>query len=300
MIRVFFGENSFALERALTAARRDFSGTPESYDGALLNPHDLPNLLMGATLFADKRLVIIRGLSENTDAWKALPVWLERVSDDITLVLVETKLDKRTTEYRALQAHAELREFKAMNDRDTAAAAAWVIGEAENIGFTMTRAEADFLVRRVGVNQWELFHALQVLEVADDSSRQAIEHFIDARPSENIFSLLETALSGNAKRTSDMLKTLALTEDPYMLLGLVSSQAIQVAAFALADPKDNPAKDFAVSPYSASNYQNVGRRAGKAGVHKLVTALAEADADIKLSKAEPWLLIERALLSVSH
>lgn len=47
---------------------------------------------MGVSLFATKRLIVIRGLSENKVIWPVFGDWLPKVSDDIHLVLIERRL----------------------------------------------------------------------------------------------------------------------------------------------------------------------------------------------------------------
>lgn len=113
MITLLTGENGFEIERALKRIVTDFEGTPEKIDGSELELRQVPDLLMGVSLFADKRLLIIKNLSENKAVWADFGDWLERVSDDIHLVLVEPKPDKRTRTYKDLQKAAEVKEFKA-------------------------------------------------------------------------------------------------------------------------------------------------------------------------------------------
>jgi DNA polymerase III delta subunit len=118
MITLLTGENSFENERALQRLVAASTVSIERVDGASLEMKQLPDLLMGATLFADKRLVVIRNLSENKSLWNDFGTWLPRVSDDIHLVLVEPKPDKRTKTYKDLQKVASIQESKAWTDRD--------------------------------------------------------------------------------------------------------------------------------------------------------------------------------------
>jgi DNA polymerase III delta subunit len=67
-----------------------------------------------------------------------------------------------------------------------------------------------------------------------------------------------------------------------------------------ADESANPAKDFGVHPFVASKLTRHGKRLGKARVGQIVELFAKTDADMKRSKAEPWLLIERTLLETAQ
>jgi DNA polymerase III delta subunit len=96
-----------------------------------------------------------------------------------------------------------------------------------------------------------------------------------------------------------MVRTLELTEDPYRLFALLSSQAFQLTAVALSGPEDAVARDFGVHPYAVSQLSKVAKKYGRSGTKKIIRIFARADDDMKLSRADPWLLIERALIQVS-
>lgn len=299
MITFIIGENTFESERAVAAIVARFNGVAERVDGSTLDLKQLPDLLMGATLFADKRLVIIKNLSENKDVWANFSDWLPRISDDIELVLAETKPDKRTVAYKELKKIAKVIEFPGWTDHDVAKAEKWVLEEAKQLKFILDTKCAQLLVRRVGLDQWQLFHALEKLALVDTVTAEVVESLIDANPAENVFNLFDAALRGNGVKVTEMVRTLELTEDPYRLFALLSGQAFQLAAIVAAGPSDNVAKDFGVNPYGVSKLESSARHLGRGGVRKIIKAFAEADDDMKLSRAEPWLLIERVLMKIT-
>lgn len=300
MIILLTGENTFERERFLQGLVASFEGTAERIDGSSVTPGRLPDLLSGATLFAEKRLVIIKELSENTSLWTAFDDFLPRVSDDVTLVLVENKPDKRTKTYKSLQKIADIHEFPAWGERDSAKAEQWVVKEASAQGTSISPADSRFLVQRVGTDQWQLFHSLEKLAVTGRADRQAIEELIDATPTENVFYLFEAALRGDMKRVSTMVATLRLSEDPYRLFGLLSGQVFQLFALSLADkPAAEVAKDIGAHPYALQKMVSFANSSGSQGAKRILDAFAEADEAMKTSAADPWLLIERALLKTA-
>ncbi len=301
MITLIAGENTFENDRAVRWIVAAFDGAVERADGETLEIKQLPDLLMGATLFADKRLVVVKNLSENRAVWTALPEWLGRVSDDIHLVLVEAKPDKRTKTYKELQKSATLHESKLWTERDAGRAEQWAVDEAKNLGFALDKKSAHTLVVRVGVDQWLLWQALQKLVVLDVVTPEVIEEIIEANPAENVFNLFEAALRGNTAKVRQMVQTLELTEDPFRLFGLLSGQAFQLAALAVADvPSSVVAGDMGAHPFALSKLAPFAKTLSKTGAKQVIAAFAEADAGMKTSVAEPWLLVERALLKTAH
>ena len=299
MITFLVGENSFEIERELSKIASGFDGTAEKIDGTDLNLNQLPDLLMGVSLFATKRLVIIRNLSSNKLIWPILGDWLSKISDDIELVLIEPKPDKRTITYKALKATAKIVEFPNWTERDNFKAEKWAIDEAKKIGFDLDKKCAQVLVQRVGVDQWGLFHALQKLSFVDTITPEIIMYLIEASPFENVFNLFETAVHGDRAELQAMIDNLKLTEDAYMLSALLFNQAFQLAAVVSAGKDDNPAKDFGIHPFVVSKLSSLAKKLGKSGTKKIITICAAADNDLKSSGIDPWLIIENALLKIA-
>lgn len=299
MISWLVGENTFEVREAVRAIETAFSGRAERIDGSELTLARLPDLLMGMSLFSTKRLVIISGISQNSTLWEKLPDWLGRVSDEIHIVFVDLKPDKRTTSYKALKAVAELQEFPAWTERDTQIADQWVDMRAKAVGAKMDRRVVQHLVGRVGLDQWQLAQAIETLSLLDEITVEAIDKVVPPNLHENIFQLFETALEGKPVQVAAKLETFTIQEDPYALFALLSSQALTLAAVTYAGDDADPAKDFAIHPFVASKMVRHGKRLGKQRVGLIVEAFAKTDADMKRSKAEPWLLIERLLLEIS-
>lgn len=300
MITLLTGENSFELKRALDELMLAFDGAAEKIDGSDLELSRLPDLLAGATLFADKRLVIISGLSENKGLWDALPVWIERISDDIHLVLVEPKPDKRTKTFKDVKKVATTREFIPWSERDLFTAETWVGAEAKRQGMNMDKRSIQSLIERVGADQWQLFHALEKLAVLDEVNPEVIAATIESSPQENVFNLLDSALRGNAKKIAGMIATLQRTQDPYMTFGLLSGQVFQLAALAVAQkPPAQVAGDIGAHPYALGKLAPYAKTLGQSGARKLIAIFADADSAMKSSSTDPWLLIEKALIKTT-
>lgn len=299
MITLLIGENSFEIDRRLREIVTGFDGEVERINGDNLQLAQLPDILMGVSLFKSDRVVIIRNLSENKSIWLIFGNWLDKVSPDIHLVIIESKPDKRTATFKALKKVATVHEFNQWTDRDYMTAEKWATSEADKLGLKLDKQNAQFLVQRVGVDQWQLANSLQKLSLVDKISNETIAEVVEANPIENVFNLFETALRGDIFELKKTLKVLEQTEEVYKLLALMSTQAFQLAAVVSASSSDNVAKDFGVHPYVVSKLEPIARKVGKNGVSKIISIFAEADDDIKKSRAEPWFLVERALIKIA-
>lgn len=299
MITLLIGENSFEIESFLGKIAQNFNGTIERVDGSSLQLTQLPDLLMGTSLFADTRVVVIRGLSQNKSIWTVFGKWIGKISDDIHLVLVEPKIDKRTATFKILKESTELKEFNPFSDRDSFAVEKWLESEACGMGLRLDKKSAQFLISRVGFDQWQLFHALKKLALVDEISVDVIKDLIEPNLNENVFNLFETALNGDKTELVRSLRIIEQSEDAYRLSALLFTQAFQLAAVLSAEKSDNVSKDFGIHPYVASKLSVIAKRLSSREVAKIIEIFTCADDDMKLSKADPWMLLEIALLKVA-
>jgi len=233
MIYLFTGENHGALEPAVQKIVTTSGLTPEKLAGDELSENGLVDALTATTLFADKRLVVIRRLSENKSLWNKLPDYLARLSDDITLILIEPNVDKRTTVFKTLKSVAEYKDFP--------------------------------------------------LAKPDDSAK---------------FRLLDVALAGDKQQIQMMITEMKLAEDPYLMFGLIASQVFNLTAVWSAEAGDDLTKDLGLKPYSLSRLKTQAKKLTAADIKKLTKLVADADWDIKNSRGEPWLVLEKLLLTI--
>lgn len=300
MITLLVGSNTYAVREFLdeTSKRYDSHGISR-HGGGELSEDNLPELLQGASLFASERLVIIKDASSNKNIWGELAEWLEKVPEEIHLVLQESSPDKRTKTYKTLQKTAEIKDLKELNEYE---AAKWLVEYAKKQGKAMGQSEASYLVDRVGVDQWQLSHELQKLLAVNDISKQRIDDVVEPAPQANVFALIDAALQGRKNVISEQIKILETQEDPYRLFGLLSSQVFQLATISQAKDisVEKIAKDLKVHPYPLKKLKPLANKLSKREVKKIIDSVAELDLQLKTSAGEPWLLLERTLIKIAN
>ena len=105
MIRIFYGEDRVKISEQIKKLLGD---NYEVLEGAELTPNDLPSIFLGASLFAEKRAIMIRDLGENKEVFEKIGDFLDTPHD---VILFEAKLDKRTATYKQLKDKIEIKEF---------------------------------------------------------------------------------------------------------------------------------------------------------------------------------------------
>lgn len=299
MITVLTGENDYAISRAVRQLVHDFVGEAERFEGTSLEPGQLPDICAGATLFATDRLVVIADASDNKPLWGELEQWVSKVPETTHLVLVEPHPDKRTKTYKQLISHGEVRDHKLL---DTPSLIAWLQAKARESGMDMPRDEAQYLVTYVGHDQWRLRSELQKLLLSEKPiNRDLIHEITEPYPEASAFELLDSVFAGKLDRAEELLELLSEREDPYLFLGLLSSQLMAMLAIATGGQRRNDeiARDVGVHPFVIQKLGPVVRRIGREGVIDAVDKLAECDVRIKTSGVEPWDQLRRTLLTIS-
>jgi DNA polymerase III delta subunit len=301
VIELLTGENDFELTKKVAQLKADFDGRAERYDGADLTLEKLVDIFAGQTIFALKRLVVIDTPSASADLWQNISVWSDRLSDDTRLVLVEPKLDKRTSTYKWLNKHAAVQQFDIIDDRDTATITKWVEGYAKRSNVGLTSHQARRIAGRAGADQWAIAHAVDKLALLPAITDEWIDDVLEPKTTESVFALFETALSGDTKRLSAMLDVLHRDEEPYRIFGLISSQVLQLAALVFGDGNvSRVASDTAAkSSYPFQKLAPYANRLNKRQAGEMVRMLAEGDKRLKSSDADPWVVLESSLIQVA-
>lgn len=112
MIKIFYGDDRVRAKNQITEILgQDY----EVIDGADITIDDLPSIFLGASLFASHRKILIRDFTASKLVYDELEKYLTTPHD---IILLETKLDKRSATYKSLKDKLEFREFKLPENTD--------------------------------------------------------------------------------------------------------------------------------------------------------------------------------------
>lgn len=110
MIQIFTGDDRV---RAQQEIKKLLGKDYEVIEGAEINLADLPSIFYGASLFCEKRKILIRDFTANKPAYGELSKYLDTPHE---IVLFETKLDKRSIAYKEIKDRILVREFDLPED----------------------------------------------------------------------------------------------------------------------------------------------------------------------------------------
>ena len=112
MIKVFTGDDRVKAKQEVV---RFLGQEYEVFDGPDLLEDDLLNIFLGSSLLMSQRSVLIRDLSKNKPLFDKL---LNYLDTSHKIVVLETKIDKRSAVYKALKEKNLLQDFPLSQNTD--------------------------------------------------------------------------------------------------------------------------------------------------------------------------------------
>lgn len=304
MITLLTGDNTFSIRDALdvrsNAAREKLGADAITVvDANDLDLADLPQLLLGASLFASERLIIIRDAAANKIIWEKLAEILPEVADTTSVILLAPTADKRTKTYKWLQKNAEVHESRDMSEPELIQ---WLKTEANHAGIDIKPDVARYLIDFVGTDQWRLRQDLEKLVLSGETpSVELIRELIEPNPQASAFQLLDAVMAGRSAQVEQYLKIIQGSEDPYRFFGLLSNQIYALLVCAAAGNRDATiiARDSGVHPFVIRKLQPIARKLSAKQRQTIINTIADLDRQLKSTGHEPWTLIRVALNAIT-
>ncbi|HEX8182988.1 MAG TPA: DNA polymerase III subunit delta [Candidatus Saccharimonadales bacterium] len=269
MIAVFEAEyGDMALER--------LDGEDSSYERIQESVQSLPFL-------SDRKMVVLLTPGASKQFAEKAPNLLQELPDTTDLIIVEPKLDKRSTYYKFLKKQSGFTEY---NDLDEMGLAKWLVGLAREKQAQLGIADAKYLIERVGSNQQMLASEIEKLSLYQlDISRTAINALTVAAPQSTIFQLLEAAFAGNTRQALHIYgEQRALKVEPQQIIAMLAWQLHVLALIKAAGNGFAPdviAREAKISPYVVRKSASIARKLTVARTKQLISDLLVIDERLK-------------------
>ena len=303
MIYLVLGNNTYRAEQEEVTLEKKLGLVHEQIDASTLSLNNLADIIRGGMLFNTKRLVVVSGLSAQKPLWDKLAEWACDVSDDTTLVLIESKLDRRTRSYKLLLANR-------WHDKERGLAEEWLLKFAKDRGVKLSSVQIKNMVERsrvavegesyLEIDQHMLARAVKSLDLLDSVTDEAIATVLPPAAQDTVFDLLQFATRRDTGRMMSFLTELRLNESPHRVFALLATQWAQLVTLSLGDSSSaTMAAELSIHPFVAQKLHKLAGEYTHSQLRHITTLVADIDAGMKLSQFDPWDGIERFLLGVS-
>lgn len=301
---VLTGENSFMLRTELQRIVDGFvkehtDMALEQLDAEEVEYNRMREALESLPFLASRKMVVLRSPSASKQFQENAEKLLEDLPETTDVVIVESKLDKRTAYYKYLKKQSGFQEF---SELDEAALAKWLAGFAAEQGASLSLGDARHLVERVGGSQQLLANETAKLAQYNQAiTRASIDLLTEKTPQSTIFELLDAALAGNHARTLQLYdEQRAQKVEPQQVLALLGWQLHAMAIVKFAGDRDVNAiaKEAKLNPFVVRKTQGVVRRMPLAEIKQLIQEVLDLDLRLKSESIDADEALQNLLLTI--
>lgn len=306
MVTVLTGDNTFALRAALDALVSEFIAehgdiAVERLDGEEASFERLQESLQSSPFLAARKLVLLRNPGSNKQFAEQIEKLLNGLPETTDVLIVEPKIDKRSSYYKFLKKATTLQEYAELDENGLAR---WLADGAQKQGGSLRLADARLLVERIGASQQLLSNEFNKLLLYDPNiTRETIELLTEATPQSKIFDLLEAAFAGNTKRALELYRDQrAQKVDPSQIIAMLAWQLKIVALVKTAGGRaaSDIARDAKLSPYTVRQGQSIADRLTLAKLKQLIHELVIIDVRSKRERIDLDEVLQNYLLTLTQ
>lgn len=287
MIEVVVGTNSLLVRQAVGKALKTFAAAYgdtaiEQYDADQLDPAQLPGVLQAMPFLSEKRMVVLRDISNNKALAEKAQDVLADTPDTTDVLIVESTPDKRTAFYKFLLKQDNVQQC---DDLDVNGLNKWLVQTAVERGGTLSSADARYLIERVSSNQQQLSHELDKLIAYESKiTKETIDTLTERSPQSTVFELLDAAFSGNTKRAIGLYEEQRMQRvEPQAIVGMIAWQLHILALVKAAGDRsaDTIAREAKLSPFVVRKALGLVRNVTLGRIREWVDATLKLDVDLK-------------------
>jgi len=299
------GVNDFSRQAALRKLVQDFIAehtdmAVERLDGEETTADRMRESAASLPFLTARKLVVLREPSKQKAFAEQISPTLKDVAETTDLVIVEPKLDKRSSYYKTLKKETDFREY---NDLDGNGLARWAAEHTQGQGGTISTGDARLLVDRVGPNQQLLAAELAKLLAYDPHiTRHSIELLVEPMPQSTVFELLDAAFNGKAARTMELYREQrALKVEPQAIIAMLAWQLHILAVVASGAPRsaDDIARAAKLNPYVVRKSQGLLRGVGLDHIKRMISSLLTLDRTLKSAAIDADEAVQLYLLKLA-
>lgn len=254
-IYLLYGEEKYDLELRLQKIKKEYDNLSEGINLYYItndNIDELPSLLQGVTFFGTEKLIIIKDtkLKFNVDL-------LKDIDKDITIVVIEESVDKRTTDYKTLSKIAECIEFKFM---DEVKVKEYIMQVLKKYNISISNEDADYLSQMLGNQKSNIINELNklviYLEGENNVNREIIDKVCTKTLNAKIFDVLSNIVNKKKKIAIKELDELLQQKEPIVKIYIMLyKQVKQMYLIKFLKGKNSPniAQILGIHPFVFKN-----------------------------------------------
>lgn len=304
MVEVFYGKNSYALRQAVNQRLEQFIAkygnlNIERIDAEFVEYQQIVNSVEGYNLLADAKLVILDHPSRNNQFVANFQAILDRLPESNQLLIIESRLDERSSYYKDLN---NIKKFHQFTEMQSASLPNWVIDQTKSYGGQISLTDARYLIERIGADQMMLNNEIRkLISYNSNINIQSIDLLTEATPQSTIFSLIDHILAG---RLTEALKLYddqrAQNVETTAITGMLAWQLHILAILQYsADLSDKQiAANNQLNPFVVSKSRAVSKKISRHQLKKIVSLALDCDFQSKTKSVDSDQLMRQLIIDI--
>ncbi len=305
MVITLSGDDSYALRSAQNNfvqgfIKRQGELALERFDGEESTSEQILDAIQSVPFLSSEKMVLLTSASKQKDFLDGLEDTLNTIPESTTLILVDSKLDKRAKYYKTLQKISEFKEFNSDKAEDISS---WIISATKERGGQVDRTAANYLVSQIGTNKTGLANEIDKLVLYDQNvTKQTIDELCEPTPQSTIFQLLDAVFAKNYKRANELYKDQRQQKvEPLAILAMVTWQLYIFAILKTAGERniDEIAKSSKINPFVLRKSKQLITRLPLSQLRQMIRRALELDVRLKTESINADQALQHLLLTIA-
>ncbi len=302
MIQILTGDNQYLIKQRIDQLTAQLAAPAKIYYADEQN--NLIDQIMAQDLFSQKQVIVIKNLTKNKQLTEQLIANFELIKDDqnMQLIIVETKLDKRLKLSKMAAKAKLIEQFDNPKHYDRAAAIENIKSLAFEASLKIDNQAAERIWQLVGVDMMTQSKVIEQLSIVCDQRIELaqVDTYIMPNLAVDSFVVIDQLLAGKKQQLEDSIDKLEQTNVAAMAFwGLIVSQMTNLVVIKSINQL-HPTKDFAIHPFVANKLKSAAYKLSLADIKTIIKILTETDQKLKSTADQQWLLLKIALVKICN
>ncbi|MGI6068829.1 MAG: DNA polymerase III subunit delta [Blautia sp.] len=200
------------------------------YEGKGIDVREIIDLAETMPFFAERRVILLENTGFFKNKCEELADYLKALPDYLTLVFVETEVDKRSRMYKGVKSAGRVAEFTKQDEKSLMR---WVLGLLGKEDKKITQRDMELFLSKTGTDMGNIY--MEVTKLLDYTlgrqviTKEDIEAVCSTQTTNKIFDMVRAVTEKNQKRALDLYyDLLTLKEPPMRILFLLAKQFRQL------------------------------------------------------------------------
>lgn len=213
-IYLFYGQEKYDIEKAVQNIKKKFDNLTDGINLFYVNSDNIDKLnsiCQNVTFFGDQKLVVIKDTKLKFDFDKMC----ESMSDGTTVVIVESDIDKRTSEYKKIKKQANIEEFNQLKPVEMTN---YIIQILKKYDLKISKSDAEYMVNVCGNDKQNNINELHKLVIyckdsTDIVNKDIIDKICVKTLNAKIFDMLDKAVNKDKYQAINDLDNLLMQKE---------------------------------------------------------------------------------------